>query len=121
MSDLYDSGVSVYSNKAEEDYWENGGYEADLEAREAARDIRESAIREGFLDALGFPRDSACRDCAWMKEAILDNAISEADDDYQVPEDFFDQARRMCDICRQHTPEERDDILTAFWKGEDEK
>ena len=116
----YDSGVSVYSSRAEEDYWENGGYEAELEARENARDIRESIIREAFLDAL-FPRDSACRDCAWMKEAILDNAISEADDDYQVPEDFFDQARRMCEVCRQHTPEERDDALRAFWKEEDEK
>lgn len=121
MSDLYNSGVSVYSCKAEEDFWENGGYEAELEARENARDIRESAIREGFLDALGLPRGSACRDCAWMKEAILDNAISEADEDCRIPEDFFDQARRMCEVCRQHTPEERDVALRASWKEEDEK
>lgn len=121
MSNLYDSGVSVYSNKAEENYWENGGYEADLEARETARDIRESIIREGFLDAMEIPRESVCRDCAWMNEAILDNAISEADDDYQVPGDFFDQARRMCEVCRQHTPEERDEALRVFWKEEDEK
>jgi len=97
------------------------GYESDLEAREEAREIRESAIREGFLDYLGLPRDSSCRYCAWMKEAILDYAIPEADEDYQVPEYFFDQARRMCEVCRQHTPEDRDDALLAFWKEEDEK
>lgn len=108
-----------YSSKAEEDYWENGGYEADLEAQEAARDIRESEIREGFLDALEIPRDSECRGCEWMKEAIIDQY--EADDDLALPEEAFEMARRMCEVCRQHTPEERDDALRAFWKEEDEK
>ena len=110
-----------YRSKAEEDYWENGGYEADMEAREAARDIRESEIREGFLDAMEIPRDSACRGCEWMKEAIIEAYEDQVDDDLCIPEEAFEMARRMCAECKKHTPEERDEALRAFWKAVDEE
>ena len=92
-----------------------------IENQQEARDIREACIREGFLDDLEIDRGSPCRKCQWMKETILDNAVSEADDDFQVPEDFFDCARRMCEVCKAHKPEERDEALDTFWKEEDEK
>lgn len=91
-----------------------------IENQQDAEDIRQSFIREGFLDDMGFERSSPCRKCLWMKEGILEAFEDLADDDFILPGDVYDLARRMCAVCKAHTPEERDEALDAFWKEEDE-
>ena len=92
-----------------------------IENQQEARDIREACIREGFLDDLGIDRGSPCRECQWMKDAILEAFEDLADDDGILPGDVYDLARRMCEVCKASKPEERDEALDAFWKEEDEK
>lgn len=109
-----------YSCKAEADYYENGGYERDMEAKEAEKDYRESQIKEGFLDDLGFLRGSKCRKCEWMQECVIDQFEDLADDDYVMPGEAYDLAQRMCKVCKTTPEEKRDDALRDFFEKEDQ-
>jgi hypothetical protein len=109
--------LTTYSCKAEADFIERGGIEKRLEMIETAREIRECQVREMFLDALEIPRDSKCRDCAWLQEGIIDQYSP--DDDNCLPEYAFDIARRMCEVCKATGGD--DEALTAFFKGVDEE
>ena len=109
---------TVYSCKEEADYYENGGYERDREARENARDIRKSQIREGFLDDLGFLRDSKCRHCPWMIEGVIEPFEDQADEDLILPGEAYNLAQRMCHVCRTTPASERDDALDEFFRKE---
>ena len=111
---------TTYSCKAEADYYENGGYERDLEAREAARDERRSCIREGFLDDLGFLRGSECRGCAWMLECVIEAFEDQVDDNLIMPGEAYNLAQRMCHVCRTTCVERREDALDEFFRKEDE-
>ena len=104
---------TTYSCKAEADAWENGDIDRQIEAMETAREIRECQIREGFLDDLEIPRDSECRDCAWMQEGIIDQF--EADDDLMLPGHAYDTAKRMCEWCKSGKD------MDEFFEREDEE
>ena len=109
--------LTTYSCKAEADFIERGGIEERLEAIETAREIRECQVREMFLDALEIPRDSKCRDCAWLRENIIDQYSP--DEDNCLPEFAFDIARRMCEVCKT-TGGDEDALYEFFEKVEEE-
>ena len=99
-------------------------WERKQEAMEAAREIRQSQAYCGFMDDMEIPRGSACWECPWMKEGILEAFYHEVDDDLCYPEFVFDLAHRMCAVCNQHkndSEEERWDALDQFFREEDEK
>ena len=83
---------------------------------EEARDIRDCQIKEAFLDAMEIPRGSDCRECRWMRESVIDQY--EVDDDLCLPEDAFEVARKMCEECKKHTPEDRDNAIREFFRKE---
>ena len=111
---------TTYTCKREADFFEKGGFEQELEAKEVARDIRRSQIHEGFMDDLGIERGSECRECAWLKEAVIEAYEDQADDDCILPEEAYNLASKMCECCKAHTPEQRDDALYDFIKKEKE-
>ena len=89
--------------------------------RDEARDIQRSFIREGFLDDLGFLRDSECRNCAWMKEGVIEVYEDQVDDDLIMPGEAYELAQRMCQVCKTTCVKQRDDALADFFRKEDEK
>ena len=111
---------TVYLSRQEMDYYEKGGYERDMEAMEAAKDYRESQIREGFLNDLGFLRDSKCRECPWMIEGVIEAFEDQADDDLIMPGEAYDLAQRMCRVCKTTQENEREAALTDFFDKEGE-
>ena len=111
---------TTYTSKAEADYFENGGFEQDLEAREAAKDMRRSQFREGFMDDLGLERGCPCRECDWLKEGVIEAWEDQADDDGILPGEAYDLAKRMCECCKTHSVDQRDDALYEFFKKERE-
>lgn len=114
---------TVYTSAAEMNWVESGKWEEYLEAMETAKEIRQSQIWEGFLDDLEIPRGGACRECPWMKEAILEQFDHEADDDGILPPYVYDLAHLMCAVCEKHkndTEDERYDALQAFFAEVDE-
>lgn len=92
-----------------------------LEMEEEARDIKRCQIWEFFLDSMEIPRGSACRECDWMKEGILEAYEDQADDDLVLPPDVYDLAHRMCAVCNAHSEEDRDEAIQAFFEEEDRK
>ena len=111
---------TVYSSRGEQDYFENGGYERDLEAQEAERDYRHSQLKESFLDDLGFLRDSKCRSCEWMQEGVIEAFEDQVDDDLIMPGEAYDLAGRMCKVCKTTPAAKRYDALDEFFRKEDE-
>ena len=109
---------TVYLSRSEMDYYENGGYERDMEAMEAARDYRKSQIREGFLDDLGFLRDSKCRECPWMQEGVIEAFEDQADDNLIMPGEAYDLAQRMCRVCKTTPENGREAALDDFFEKE---
>lgn len=115
---------TVYSSRDEMEYVESGELERRMEAMEEAKEIRKCMIWEGFMDDMEIPRGSACRECPWMKEGILEQYDHLADDDNILPADVYELAHRMCEVCNQHkddSEDERWDALDKFFREEDEK
>lgn len=113
---------TTYSCKAEADAWENGDIDRHLEDLENARDIRRSQIYEGFLDDLEIPRGSACRNCPWMKEGIMEEWEHEVDDDLIFPPFVYELAHRMCAVCNEHKDDDenaRYDAIQRFFEEEE--
>ena len=102
---------TVYSSLSEMKYFESGQWERDQDAREEAKEIRESMIREGFMDDLQIPRDSECRKCAWLIEGILEQY--EADDDFTMPAFCYEIAEGMCKVCKAN-PDRKDDAIEEY-------
>ena len=92
-----------------------------LEMQEEARDIRRSQIWEFFLDSMELPRGGACRECDWMKEAILEAYEDQADEDLVLPPFVYDLAHGMCAVCNAHSEEERDEAIQEYFEEEDRK
>ena len=112
---------TVYSSRDEMNYYESSDYDREQDRLMEARDMKRSAIREGFLDDLGFKRDDPCRDCPWMKEGVIELFEDDADDDLVMPGEAYDLARRMCEVCKKHSEEERYEVLWDFFKKEEEQ
>ena len=115
---------TVYIYREEMKAYDSGEADRIAEERENAREIMQSQLYEGFLDDMEIPRGSACRECPWMKEGILEAYESEALDDMAYPSDVYDLAHRMCAVCNAHkddSEEERWQALEEFFREEDEK
>lgn len=112
---------TVYNSRDEMEYVESGEWERRMEAMEEAKEIRKCMIWEGFMDDMELPRGSACRECPWMKEGILEQYDHLADDDNILPADVYDLAHRMCAVCNAHSEEERYDAIQAFFEEEEQK
>ena len=123
MNDPFDGphNPTVYSSRDEMEWYESGEYDRYMDALQDAKDLRRCQIREGFLDDMGFARDSKCRECPWMIEGVIEAFEDQADDDLIMPGDAYDTAQRMCKVCKTHREEEREDALDAFFREEDGK
>ena len=72
------------------------------------------------MDDLGFLRDSPCRECAWMKEGVMEAYEDQVDDDLIMPGEAYDLAQRMCKVCKTTPEEKREDALYDFFEKEDQ-
>ena len=108
---------TVYTSRAEMKYYESGQADRDADARQEAIEIRQSMIREGFMDDLGIERGSKCRKCPWMIEGILEQY--EPDEDLMMPGFCYDIAEGMCKVCRAN-PDRRDEAIEEYLKGVEE-
>ena len=84
---------TVYSCKAEADYYENGGYEEELEAREAAYREKKQKWMDGILDFLKL--EGGCRECPWITEL----AEGFMGDDGQMSGNQLDFLKMLCVGC----------------------
>lgn len=104
---------TVYLSRAEMEYYESGQADRDYEDRENARDIRRSQIREGFLDDLEIERGSKCRECAWIKECVIEAYEDQADDDLIMPGEAYDLAKGICRTCMAN-PGRKDEAIEKY-------
>lgn len=104
---------SVYSCKGEADYYESGQWEADEEAKEAARDAKQKECMDGILDMLQLT--GGCRKCSWIIETA-EGFIAEGQ---SVSSEQLDYLHLMCVGCHgKGTGEmqpEHDARLTREW------
>jgi hypothetical protein len=98
------------------DFEDIAQYEYEQECRENARDIRRSQRMEILLDDAEAKGD--CRKCPWMLETLEEFEDTDFDEPIPVPTAVF--LYRMCQCCKKHTPEERDQALTDFNNKYDE-
>ena len=105
---------TVYSSKAEADYYENGGHEAEIEAKEAAYQEKKKGWMDGLLDILKL--EGGCRECPWINET----AEGFMDDNGQITGNQLDYLRHMCLGCKgKGTGKiniEHDDRLAKEWQ-----
>lgn len=82
-----------YQSEAEARYYENGGYEADLEAKEEARRQQYEELKENLLDELKL--EGGCRECPY----ILETAEGFIDENGSVTFEQKEFLRLQCSGC----------------------
>ena len=104
---------TTYSCKAESDYYENGGFEADQEARESAYAELKKEHMEAVLDKLGL--EGGCRECDY----ILETAEGFMDSNGKMGPYQFEHLHMMCVGCHGKgtgkIQEEHENRLVKEW------
>ena len=101
---------TVYSSRLEMKAYENGDYDYKLECLENARDIRRSQKMAMMMDEVGI--ENECYKCPYMTEILEE--YEDEDFDEPLPEETVDSIKRMCEVCRNTPPEEREEVLYNF-------
>ena len=101
----------------DDDWWENvADYERRMDEIETANEIKREQKMSAMMDELGV--ENECLLCPWMKESLEE--YENEDIDEPLPYEFADLMNRMCKLCRITPPEDRDEVLTEFFRREDE-